>query len=141
MYIVNIVKKLLYIISGLTAYPFLALPAFAQGVDPCTNAVENPISNALCGLSNTANIGITIRNIVVFIIVIAVIIALIYLLYGGIKWVTSGGDKTQVEAARNHIVAAITGLVIVFLAIFIVTVVMSLFGLTSTNLNLPKISP
>ena len=141
MSILNIVKKLLYIILGLIAYPFLALPVFAQtGVDPCTQSTDNPISAALCGLATT-NIGITIRNIVVFIIVLAVIIALLYLLYGGIKWVTSGGDKTQVENARNHITAAVTGLIIVFLAIFVITIVLSFFGLNVSQLVLPKISP
>jgi threonine/homoserine/homoserine lactone efflux protein len=73
--------------------------------------------------------------------VLAVIIALLYLLYGGIKWVTSGGDKTQVENARNHITAAVTGLIIVFLAIFVITIVLSFFGLNVSQLVLPKISP
>jgi hypothetical protein len=137
------VKKLLFSISGLIAYPLLAVPAFAVGADPCannggTNTTSNAITIALCKLSGD-NIGTTIQNIVIFIIVIAVVIALLYLLYGGIKWIMSRGDKAEVEAARNHITAAIIGLIIVFLAIFIVTIVMALFGLKLTNLQLPSI--
>ena len=134
--ILVIVKKLVFIISALVAYPLLALPVYAIGADPCTGG--NPIMDSLCKLTGD-NIGIIIQNVVVFIIVIAVIIALIYLLYGGIKWVTSKGEKTEVEAARNHITAAITGLIIVFLAIFIITIILSFFGLHITNLQLPSL--
>lgn len=44
---------------------------------------------------------------------IAITLAIIYLMYGGIRWMTSGGDKTKVESARKHIVAAVIGLVVV----------------------------
>jgi uncharacterized membrane protein len=140
MFILNKVKKLFYIILGLIAYPLVALPAFADyGIDPCSSQDNNPISKVLCAI-NGQNSGIVIRNIVVFIIVLAVVVALLYLLYGGIKWITSKGEKSEVEAARNHITAAITGLIVVFLAIFIVSVVLALFGISFTNLNLPTLT-
>jgi threonine/homoserine/homoserine lactone efflux protein len=72
--------------------------------------------------------------------VLAVVIALLYLLYGGIKWITSRGEKTEVEAARNHIIAAIIGLIVVFLAVFIVTIVLSAFGIGLGDLTIPKIT-
>ena len=131
-------KKLLFIIQGLIIYPFVAFPAFAQtGVDPCA-ANNNVIITALCRITGN-NIGATIQAVVIVIIVLAVIVALLYLLYGGIKWITSGGDKEKVESARNHITAAIVGLIIVFLAIFIISILMALFGLQLTNLVIPRI--
>jgi hypothetical protein len=137
--IINLVKKLLFSISGLITYPFLALPAFAQTkVDPCEST--NVIAKALCGLNST-NFGTVVTNVVVFIIVVAVIVALIYLLYGGMKWIMSRGDKTEVESARNHITAAIVGLIIVFLALFIISILLALFGLNVNQLELPKIAP
>ena len=71
--------------------------------------------------------------------VIAVLIALFFLLWGGIKWITSGGDKTGVEAARNQIIAAIIGLIIVFLSFFILNLVLGLFGLSLLDLKLPTL--
>ncbi len=137
MIIINLVKKLVIAILSLFIYPLFALPAFAQsGVDPCAGG--GPIASALCGLGGD-NIGKTIQGVVIFIIVLAVVIALIYLLYGGIRWITSRGDKTEVEAARNHVMAAILGLIVVFLAIFIVSVILAAFGLSYTNLTIPKI--
>jgi uncharacterized protein YacL len=132
------VKKLLLVILSVI-YPLLAVPAYAQtGTDPCLGG--NVIISAVCRLTG-ANIGTTIQNVVTFLIVLAVIIALIYLLYGGIKWVTSAGDKEKVESARNHITAAIVGLIIVFLAVFIISIVLALFGLALTNLAFPVINP
>ena len=64
-----------------------------------------------------------------------VLIALAFLIYGGVKWITSGGDKAGVEAARNMIVAAIVGLVIAFLVYFILQIIFSLFGLDFASGN------
>jgi hypothetical protein len=138
------VKKLLSIIVGLSTISFISPVVALAGnplnggtVDPCTGANSlGGIGNVICSLSTTS-IGSTVQKIVIFIVIIAVVIALLYLLYGGIKWITSRGDKTEVEAARNHITAAIVGLIIVFLAIFIIAVVLALFGITTNQLNLP----
>lgn len=48
-----------------------------------------------------------------WLLLIGFILAFFYLILGGISWVTSGGDKANIEAARNKIIAAIIGLVIV----------------------------
>ena len=53
---------------------------------------------------------------------------------------TSGGDKAKVESARNHIIAALIGLVIAFLAFFILSLALSIFGLSLNKISLPKIS-
>ena len=60
--------------------------------------------------------------------VVAAFLAVLYLMYGGVKWITSRGDKVQVEAARKHIVAAIIGLVIVMGSFFTINVVFNLLG-------------
>ncbi|MDO8621006.1 MAG: hypothetical protein Q7R31_01880 [Candidatus Levybacteria bacterium] len=77
-------------------------------------------------------INASLENIPQFIIqlifVIGIIIAIVFLIYGGIKWVLSGGDKTAVEAARNHIVAAIVGLVIILGSFLIFSLVFQLLG-------------
>jgi len=117
----------------------LAVSAYAANVaDPCTGA-STPIGTAICALADNS-IGSTVQKIVVAIIVLAVIIALLYLLYGGVKWIISRGDKTEVEAARNHITAAVVGLIVVFLAIFIVMIILALFGISLDNLSLPSIT-
>jgi hypothetical protein len=134
---INSMKKLALSILALIAYPFLALPAFADTLDPCTGA--SGLAATVCAFS-TGNINVIVRNIIIFIIIIAVIIAVLYLLYGGIKWIMSRGDKAEVEAARNHITAAIVGLIIVFLAIFIISIVLTLFGINWGSLAIPSLT-
>lgn len=141
--IINSVKKLFISVSGLFTY--LTLPIFnliyAQeqaDASLCLNAPEG-LAKTLCSLGG-ANIGKTIRNIVVFFVILAVVIALLYLLYGGVKWITSRGEKTEVEGARNHIIAAIIGLIVVFMAVFILSIVLSAFGISLTDLKIPIIT-
>lgn len=82
--------------------------------------------NALCAF-DASKFGPFIGSVVTLLFIIAVLIALGFLIWGGIKWITSGGDKSGVESARNHIVAAIVGLIIVFLAFFVINIVAGFF--------------
>jgi hypothetical protein len=135
----RLVKKLSIYLSGILAYLLVPLKAYADTkVDPCTGAPDG-IAKILCGMSN--DVAGTIQRVVVFLVIIAIVVALMYLLYGGIKWIMSKGEKTEVEAARNHITAAITGLIVVFLAIFILSLVLAAFGIKWEQLVIPKIAP
>lgn len=140
-------RKLSIFISSLFTYlsfPLVSLaqtatpkPVGAISVDFCTGATG--IASTLCVLGGD-NLAITIRNIVAFFVILAVVIALLYLLYGGIKWITSGGKKEEVEAARTHIIAAVIGLAVVFLAIFILSIVLAAFGIKFDKLEIPNIT-
>ena len=101
--------------SGIEA---LAEAANGNGeFDPCASAdAANGILGAGCG---DTTFGTVFGNLINFIFVAAVIIALGFLIYGGVRWITSGGDKGGVETARNTIISAIVGLVVIVLAYFI----------------------
>lgn len=58
---------------------------------------------------------------------IAGALAVIYLLYAGISYITAGGEPTKAEKARTGIVNAIIGIVIIVLAFIIEKVVANLF--------------
>ena len=102
-----------------------------------TNQNTNEVLKAACA---TRDLGQVLGFVVTIAFVIAVLIALFFLLWGGIKWITSGGDKGGVEAARNQIIAAVIGLIIVFLSFFILNLVLGLFGLSLFDLKLPTIT-
>ncbi len=128
-------KKILGTLITAGAYLGFAVSAFATGgqVNPCPGAGQ---FSKLCNL-NANNIGPLVGAAVTFILIIAVLIALFFLIFGGIRWITSGGDKAKVESARGTIIAAIIGLVIAFLAFFILSLALSFFGLSLNNLQLP----
>lgn len=68
-------------------------------------------------------------------------LAIGYLMFGGVKWITSRGDKVAVESARRHIVAAVIGLVVVISAFFILQVVFRILGVQNPlNNGLPTLN-
>jgi hypothetical protein len=69
----------------------------------------------------------TIVNVLLFLIGA---ISVIMLIYGGIRYTTSGGNSASVTAAKNTIMYAIIGLIIAFLAFAVVNWVL---GAVTTN--------
>lgn len=63
-----------------------------------------------------------------FLLVGIIVGALLFLIWGGIQWITSGGDKSGVDAARKKIVYAVVGLVVAFLSFFIISFIGNFFG-------------
>ena len=59
------------------------------------------------------------------------IIAVVMLIFGGIKYTTSQGDKTAIESAKNTILYAIIGIVVAFAAFALVSYLV-------TTLNTPQ---
>ncbi len=68
-------------------------------------------------------------------IVISAVLALIYIVWGGISWITSGGDKTALEGARARITNAIVGLIVVVASYAIFVLVTQFIGLDSLTFN------
>ena len=131
-------KKIITTILAAGTYLSFAVSASAQtSINPCNSTSASQFSK-LCNL-NANNIGGIVGAAVAFILVIAALIALFYLIWGGIRWITSGGDKGKVTEARQHIIAAIIGLIVAFLAFFILSLALSFFGMSLTNLVLPQI--
>jgi type IV secretory pathway VirB2 component (pilin) len=93
-----------------------------------------PIAGMPDGGLNTFNT--LIQWIVNFLFVGATVLALIFIIWGGIGWITSGGDKGKVDAARKKIVYAVIGLIVTFLAYFILSIIESLFGIKFFNYRL-----
>ncbi len=124
-------RSILLVIAVLT----LAIGTFALTARPAEAALFSSAKEAACGgvdLSgnpkpcdasgnNINTILTTVINVVSFIVGV---IAVIMLIIGGFKFVTSGGDSNNVASARNTILYAVIGLVVVAIAQFIVKFVL-----------------
>lgn len=128
-------KKITTFVSLFFLYLISAVPTYA--VNPCPT---NSSYGAICDY-NIRTLGNVISNGITILFILATILSLFFLVFGGIKWITSGGDKTQVESARNWIVAAVVGLVITFLSYFILNFVLGLFGIDPIggSVNIPRL--
>lgn len=80
-----------------------------------------------------ANIGVVINSVLSFVMVIAALLVLFYLIWGGIEWITSGGDKGKTESARNKITAAVIGLIVLAAAYAIFMLVIRFLGFEGTD--------
>lgn len=94
--------------------------------------------------SGFANLGtLTVPSLVSglirLVVVVAALVFFFILVIGGIRWIASGGDKTQTENARNQITAALIGLVIVFAAWAILALIKVFFGVDIFTLTIPSV--
>ncbi len=67
----------------------------------------------------------TIATVINILSIIVGIIAVIMIIIGGFRYITSGGDSTKVTGAKNTILYALIGLVVVALAQIVVRFVLS----------------
>ncbi len=87
------------------------------------------------------DVGQLISAAVGTILILAALLAFVWLIMGGLQWITSGGDKAAMEAARNKITHAIVGLIIVGAAWAIMMLVQNFLGVSiigSQGVTLPK---
>lgn len=64
-----------------------------------------------------------------FFFIIAGLVALLYLLLGALNWITSGGNKENVEKAREKIQAAVVGILVIFAVLAVVIIIENAFGI------------
>lgn len=137
--LVAIVATLAFAVSALVVAG-VAMPAVAgaQSCDTTSPSGAN-ICNSLCSGANlsttqsdcattTGDAGTNVNNIIktvinIFSLVVGVV-AVIMIIIGGFRYITSGGDSGNVSGAKNTILFAIVGLVIVALAQIIVKFVL-----------------
>ncbi len=133
-------KKLKISLVSLLAFGMFAVPLAtigqvnAQGVDIqeglCQGSDINVVNagNPTGNCSNVTNSGQNLNTLLVQIVniisVVVGVVAVIMIIFGGFRYITSGGDSGKVGNAKNTILYAIIGLVIVALAQFIVRFVL-----------------
>lgn len=88
-----------------------AKDCFDKGIGAVDNNKDSEKGDSLTTL---------IRNIINILLFLAGIAAVIMIIIGGIRYVTSSGDQSQVTAAKNTILYAVIGLVVAALAFAIV---------------------
>ena len=128
-------KVLAIFISIFTATLLLSVqtvPAFAQGAQQQINSglcagVNLDVNNSNCATGGDSNrtINKVIHTIINLLSVVVGVVAVIMIIVGGLRYITSGGSDTSVTSAKNTILYAIIGLIIVALAQILVRFVLS----------------
>ncbi len=106
----------------------LAVPVLAQTPDIqsglCAGAnlqiSENPSGDCSNGGDATSKFNNFVHTVVNLLSAIVGVVAVIMIIVGGLRYITSGGNDASVTGAKNTILYAIIGLIIVALAQIIV---------------------
>jgi energy-converting hydrogenase Eha subunit B len=94
--------------------------------NPFFGNIDNPYET---DYGTTGGLGAFINNIVQMIMTVGGLIFFGLLVYGGIQYLTSGGNEDTVESAQNTITYAVLGLVIIAAAWFIVKILETVLGI------------
>ena len=143
---INKIKS--YALSIITVLTFLApavVPATVHAAGAgCNGATGNAIaSGANLGsgsVSCTGSTGVSsnaiatdAKKIVTLFSVVVGAVSVLMIIYGGFRYITSGGDSGRVGNAKNTLIYAIVGLVIVALAQLIVHFVLNQTNAATQN--------
>ena len=112
-------KKLLALATSLSPL------AFASPVHAASSNVGIPQPPGF----NITDLGLLVSNAIGVALIIAGILVFVFLVWGGIQWISSGGDKGKTEEARARITAALIGLAIVAAAWAVMQLVSYFFGI------------
>ncbi len=110
-------------LAGLLLVPVLALGvSTVTGVSEASAQIGKGLNATNTGqgprnLTGSNGVFLTVVNVLLFIIGA---ISVIMLIYGGIRYTTSGGNANNVTAAKNTIMYAIIGLIVAIFAFAIV---------------------
>lgn len=85
------------------------------------------------GVPTISCISILFNNIVYAALTFGGLIAVIVIILSGYKMIFAGGDPKQLQTARNTLLYAVIGLLIIFLAAFIINIVAYLTGVNCIN--------
>ncbi len=84
-------------------------------------------------------IGQLLSNVIGGMLIMGFVTALFFLITGGFHWITSSGDKANLENARGKIIHAIIGLIVLFVTWAVMAMVAQFFGWEITSLPIPTI--
>lgn len=108
-----------------TAVSPVSLPVYADSREEAQNGAKLVDGGGGGGSNqNLPDIITTIINVMLF---IAAALAVIMIIYGGIRYITAHGDEKQVKVAKDTIVYSVTGLIIAILAYALVTFIFNTF--------------
>lgn len=104
------------LLAGLLVAPATVSAAWNPFERPCQGARSSTVCRNTGADDPIAGPNGVLVNVTSILAVIAGAVSVIFLVWGGFKYITSGGDSSNVASAKNTIIAAIVGLILALLA-------------------------
>lgn len=119
----KVLAAVMCLAMAFTAVSPVSLPVYADSRDEAQNGAKL-VDGGGGSNQNLPDIITTIINVMLF---IAAALAVIMIIYGGIRYITAHGDEKQVKVAKDTIVYSVAGLIIAILAYALVTFIFDRF--------------
>ena len=102
-------------------------------LDIAGEAVKQDLYGASLSQTADGGFGSWLGNILAVIMTVGAIACFGFILFGAIEWITSAGDKSKLENARNKITNAVIGLIILAASLAIFNLIAKFLGIESVN--------
>lgn len=89
---------------------------------------EPTLAPSASGITSVADFYDVIQIAARWLVVFGIIIGAVFVIIGGIQYMTSGGDEEGTKGAKAKIIGGLIGIAIVLLAYAVVNIVGSFFG-------------
>jgi len=113
-------KKVLVGVTALSMLGFLAAPTVAFALPTGFTTVTN-----FEGTQGGVDVLAAIRNVVNALLALAAIIAAIFIIIGGVQYITSAGDEDAAATAKNTLIYALLGVVVIILSAVLVNFIIT----------------
>lgn len=123
---------------------FIAIPRVATAdsfkiTDPNNSVTRSGISPIEPGgkISSISSIGAIVIN---SLLLICAAVAVAFIAYAGVRYITAGGDTGKAEKAKSQIIWAVVGLIVISFSWFALKATISIFDLSDySNPDIPQV--
>jgi glycerol uptake facilitator-like aquaporin len=122
----KITKIILATIIGLFGFCALTVPTYAYDICTDSNVPEDVRAASGCSVGNVKNISDVVSGILNGVIGMLGLVAVAFIIVGGVNYMTSAGDPGKTKKAKDTILYACIGLIVCALA----------FAITNFTINI-----
>lgn len=98
-----------------------------------------PRDSKPAGIPGDVSTGRIVSNFLQIMFIVGALGAVVFMVWGAMDWVLSGGDKEKLAGAQKKITTAIIGLVLLGLSAFIITLIGEILGFGNIFLDLGEL--
>ena len=102
------------IIASLFKLAATSTPCTRGGIAP--GLYDNICSNGVVEFTNLSQIWIVVANVIRILVALGGALAVIFIIVGGLFYITSTGDPARIKRAKDILKESITGLIIMLVA-------------------------
>ena len=110
-------------------------PAPSSAATRSSNILSGNALSRIPGIQpiTTVDTGVLINQIIAYAIILAGFLSVVFMLWGGIQFIISGGKEDKVKTATGTIRYAIIGLIVTILAVSVINLIGRVFNLDLVN--------